>query len=165
MTPMRCVECDANVWYRWNGRAYEPWLHKVGETVMITGEPGRRLTLFADPRPDADGRPMSCSAPRRRCCRSAAATGSAGIASVDAPSSPRGWVPQQLVVEEVTAPAEPAALSCESRACAAGTRPRPHGPMDHGACSGPFWLPHCCMRWRRHASPIHVPARFPAIPI
>jgi hypothetical protein len=37
VTPMRCVDCDANVWYRWNGR----------------------------------------------------------------PSSPRGWIPHQLVVEEV----------------------------------------------------------------
>src|SRR5688500_16425662 len=48
VTPLYCVECDANVWYRWNGRSYEPWFHAVGESVLIGGEPGRRLTLFAD---------------------------------------------------------------------------------------------------------------------
>ena len=33
--PLRCADCDANVWYRWNGRAYEPWLHAIGESVRI----------------------------------------------------------------------------------------------------------------------------------
>ena len=51
--PLHCADCDANVWYRWNGRAYEPRLHAVGESIRIGGEPGRRSTLFATPRADA----------------------------------------------------------------------------------------------------------------
>ena len=31
--PLHCADCDANVWYRWNGRAYEPRLHAVGESI------------------------------------------------------------------------------------------------------------------------------------
>ncbi len=52
--PLHCADCDANVWYRWNGRAYEPRLHAVGESIRISGEPGRRSTLFASPRTDAN---------------------------------------------------------------------------------------------------------------
>jgi len=51
--PLYCADCDANIWYRWNGRAYEPRLHAVGESIRIGGEPGRRSTLFTDPHPDA----------------------------------------------------------------------------------------------------------------
>ena len=60
--PLRCADCDANVWYRWNGRAYEPRLHAVGESIRIGGEPGRRSTLFANPRP----RPARLAGPGRR---------------------------------------------------------------------------------------------------
>ena len=51
--PLHCADCDANIWYRWNGRAYEPRLHAVGESIRIGSEPGRRSTLFATPRADA----------------------------------------------------------------------------------------------------------------
>lgn len=102
VTPLYCVKCDANVWYRWNGRGYEPWLHAIGETVMISGEPGRRLTLFADPRADAT-RTANLSL-----CVKAEVLEVGGLdgqrwyrVEVDAPESPRGWIPQQLVVDEV----------------------------------------------------------------
>jgi hypothetical protein len=98
--PLRCADCDANVWYRWNGRAYEPWLHTVGESVRISGETGGRLTLFESPRPDAGrtGDVPLCSRAQiqevggeenRRWYR----------VEVVAPAFPRGWVPQQLVRE------------------------------------------------------------------
>ena len=98
--PLRCADCDANVWYRWNGRAYEPWLHAVGESVRISGETGGRLTLFESPRTDAGrtGDVPLCSRAQvqevggeenRRWYR----------VEVVAPSFPKGWVPQQLVRE------------------------------------------------------------------
>jgi hypothetical protein len=102
VTPMRCVDCDANVWYRWNGRAYEPWLHAVGETVRISGEAGRRLTLFADPRPDAERTADVAICVKAEVLQVGGREGQRWYrVEVDAPSSPRGWIPHQLVVEEV----------------------------------------------------------------
>jgi hypothetical protein len=98
--PLRCVDCDSNIWYRWNGRIYEPSLHAIGESVRISGETGRRLTLFESPRPEAGrtGDVPLCSRAHiqevggeenRRWYR----------VEVVAPSFPKGWVPQQLVWE------------------------------------------------------------------
>ena len=102
VTPLYCVECDSNVWYRWNGRAYEPWLHVVGETLRISGEPGRRLTLFADPRPDAERTAEVPACVKAEVLQVGGRDGQRWYrVEVDAPASPRGWIPQQLVVEDV----------------------------------------------------------------
>lgn len=102
VTPMYCLECDTNVWYRWNGATYEPWLHVIGETVRIAGEPGRRLTLFADPRADAARTADLSLCVKGEILQVGGAEGRRWYrVEVDAPESPRGWIPQQLVVEEV----------------------------------------------------------------
>ena len=103
VTPMYCLECDSNVWYRWNGRAYEPWLHNVGDTVLISsGEAGRRLTLFSDPRPDANRTADVSLCTKAEVLQVGGHEGQRWYrVEVDAPSSPRGWIPQQLVVEDV----------------------------------------------------------------
>jgi hypothetical protein len=102
VTPMRCADCDANVWYRWGGRAYEPWLHAGGDTVQISGEPGRRLTLFADPRPDATRTADVPLCVKAEVLQVGGREGQRWYrVEVDGPSSPRGWIPQQLVFEEV----------------------------------------------------------------
>ena len=87
--PLHCADCDANVWYRWNGRAYEPRLHAVGESIRIGGEPGRRSTLFANPLSDASRTGGVRPAPGRRCRKSAAKLASAGIASKWSPRRSR----------------------------------------------------------------------------
>jgi hypothetical protein len=98
--PLHCADCDANVWYRWNGRAYEPRLHAVGESIRIGGEPGRRSTLFANPNADASrtGEVPPCARAQVQ-----EVGGEAGQrwyrVDVVAPSFPRGWVPQQLAME------------------------------------------------------------------
>jgi hypothetical protein len=100
--PLHCADCDANVWYRWNGRAYEPRLHAVGESIRIGGEPGRRSTLFANPLSDASrtGEVPPCARAQVQ-----EVGGEAGQrwyrVEVVAPSFPRGWVPQQLAMEGV----------------------------------------------------------------
>lgn len=101
LMPLRCIECDSNVWYRWNGRTYEAWLHGVGDAVQITGEQGRRLTLFADPRADAT---RTADVPICVAARVVQVGGREDArwyrVEVDAPSSPTGWIPQQLIVPE-----------------------------------------------------------------
>jgi hypothetical protein len=101
ITPMLCTDCDLNVWYRWNGRSYEPWLHTVGASVQITGEPGRRLTLFADPRADATRTTDIPLCVRAEVLQVGGREGQRWYrVQVDAPGDPTGWVPQQLVVSD-----------------------------------------------------------------
>jgi hypothetical protein len=97
--PLRCADCEANVWYRWSGRTYEPLLHAVGESIRIGGEPGRASPLFADPRPDAV---RSAEVPHCVRAQVQEVGGEPGrrwyrVEAVAA-SFPRGWVPQQLVM-------------------------------------------------------------------
>jgi hypothetical protein len=102
VTPQYCIECDTNTWYRWNGRAYEPSLYAIGETVTISGEPGRRLTLFADPRPDAARTAALSLCVEAEVLQVGGDEGQRWYrVEVDAPESPRGWIPQQLVVDPV----------------------------------------------------------------
>ncbi len=98
--PLYCADCDANVWYRWNGRAYEPRLHAVGESIRIGGEPGRRSTLFTDPHPDA-ARTAEVPPCARAQVQEVGGEPSQRWYRVDvvAPSFPKGWVPQQLAME------------------------------------------------------------------
>jgi hypothetical protein len=105
--PLRCADCDANVWYRWGGHAYEPALHAVGESIRIGGEPGRPSPLFENPQSDAS---RSADVPYCIQAEVREVAGDEGRrwyrVSVVAPSFPRGWVPQQLVMEagDCTAP-------------------------------------------------------------
>jgi hypothetical protein len=102
VAPLYCLKCDSNVWYRWNSKAYEPWLYAIGETVMISGEPGRRLTLFADPRADATRTANLSLCVKAEVLELGGTEGQRWYrVEVDAPESPRGWIPQQLVVQEV----------------------------------------------------------------
>jgi hypothetical protein len=99
--PLRCADCDANIWFRWGGRAYEPVLHAVGESIRIGGEPGRPTPLFENPSAEA---PRSAEVQYCMQAEVREVGGQQGRRwyrlSVVAPSFPRGWVPQQLVMED-----------------------------------------------------------------
>jgi len=98
--PLLCADCDANIWYRWNGRTYEARLHAVGESIRIGGEPGRRATLFTNPTTNS---PRTGEVPACARAQVQEIGGEAGQrwyrVEVVAPSFPRGWVPQQLALE------------------------------------------------------------------
>ena len=97
--PLHCADCEANVWYRWNGRAYEPRLHAVDEAIRIGGEPGRRSPLFASPRPDAARTAEVAHCARAQVQEVGGEDGRRWYrVEVIAPSLPRGWVPQQLLM-------------------------------------------------------------------
>ena len=57
VTPLYCVECDANSWYRWSGRSYEVELHAVGGRLLsaenTTYRKDQALGLFAKPSRDS----------------------------------------------------------------------------------------------------------------
>jgi hypothetical protein len=52
ITPLYCIECDSNSWYRWLGRTYEEGLYAVGERLQAS-ESGRGLALFSRPARDS----------------------------------------------------------------------------------------------------------------
>jgi hypothetical protein len=45
--PLFCVECDANLWFRWSGEEYETTLYAVGEKIDIGSETEADLTLYS----------------------------------------------------------------------------------------------------------------------
>jgi hypothetical protein len=57
VTPLYCVECDSNTWFRWSGRSYEAKLHAVGEQLLsaddTTYRKNQALGLFAKPSRDS----------------------------------------------------------------------------------------------------------------
>ena len=64
--------------------------------------PGRRLTLFADPRADSTRTADISLCVKGEILQVSGVEGRRWYrVEVDAPESPRGWIPQQLVVEEV----------------------------------------------------------------
>jgi hypothetical protein len=53
VTPLFCIECDTNSWFRWSGRSYEADLHAVGERIAMATYEQQPLGLFATPSRDA----------------------------------------------------------------------------------------------------------------
>ncbi len=47
LIPLFCVDCDANAWFRWSGRAYEAELYAVGEELTLATDDERKVGLFA----------------------------------------------------------------------------------------------------------------------
>jgi hypothetical protein len=39
VTPLYCIECDSNSWFRWSGSSYEVELFAIGERIGIASDP------------------------------------------------------------------------------------------------------------------------------
>jgi hypothetical protein len=102
VTPLRCADCDANLWYRWNGRGYEALLHAAGEPLLLGGEPGRPLALFTDPSATASRVTEVPGCVRARVLEVGGEDGQRWY-RVEAlvATLARGWVPQQYVVQRI----------------------------------------------------------------
>jgi len=50
ITPLFCIECDANAWFRWSGLLYEAELYAIGERIAIaTYDQDQTVGLFGRP--------------------------------------------------------------------------------------------------------------------
>ena len=50
VTPLFCIECDTNGWFRWSGGSFEEGLHGAGEQIAVgTHDKDERLDLFTMP--------------------------------------------------------------------------------------------------------------------
>ena len=90
----RCLECDTNTWYRWNGRGYEAQLYAMGETVVF-GEATSPTTPQLFNRPVRRARPITTVEP----CSSGRVRDVAGrpghrwyLVDVTGATPKRGWV-------------------------------------------------------------------------
>jgi hypothetical protein len=102
VTPLFCIECDANAWFRWSGSAFEAELYKVGETIALAYPfESRKVGLRANPVGSSEviGEVVPCTRARvlevggseRRRWYLVKAMGYKGT---------RGWVPDSLVTDE-----------------------------------------------------------------
>jgi hypothetical protein len=101
VTPLFCIECDTNRWFRWSGRSYEADLQAVGERIAIAtyepqplglrAMPGRdaRLVLTLAPCTRATVRVVAGSEQDRWC-----------FVETRGPHPVRGWIPAVLVSHE-----------------------------------------------------------------
>jgi len=102
VTPLFCIECDANGWFRWNGRSYEEGLYNAGERIAIgTDVKDEHLTLFALPSRNATPlyHPVPCT---RAIVRRVAGSAEDRWYFVETDTSPRlrGWLPASFLVVE-----------------------------------------------------------------
>ena len=104
VVPAHCLECDTNAWYRWNGTAFEPGLHAVGDTVTFVERlPGRPpVLLFTSPTERAPGTIAVPSCGTARVLRRGGSP-EARWYQVALPGTPAatGWVPATLLVEPI----------------------------------------------------------------
>lgn len=103
ITPLHCVECDANPWYRWSGRSYEAGLYARGEEIVLaTAEKDVRLGLFE--RPD---RASKLIAQFEECTTTATVLESRGndypnrwyLVELKAAVRTRGWIPTAFAAD------------------------------------------------------------------
>ena len=98
VVPLFCVECDANIWFRWSGEEYEAELYAVGEKIDIGSETQADLPLYSSP--NLASKPVTTVA---HCTtvvvRKVGGTPDARWYFVETPEAQRGWIS-----DKVTAP-------------------------------------------------------------
>jgi hypothetical protein len=100
VTPLFCLECDTNSWFRWSGRSYEADLYAVGEHIAIDTY-DQPLGLFA--KPSRDSRLVFTIAPCTRATVRLVAGADQGrwyFVETRGRRPVRGWLPAQLVSHE-----------------------------------------------------------------
>src|SRR3954447_24224579 len=99
VTPLYCVECDGNSWFRWSGRSYETELHAVGETLETAErETDQGFGLFVKPSRDSK-LVVAIEACKEARVRRVAGSGKDRWYFVEMSDEPRvrGWIPGSSV--------------------------------------------------------------------
>ena len=100
IVPLFCVECDANIWFRWSGEEYETTLYAVGEKIDTGSEPQADLPLYSSP--NLASKPVTTV---EHCTtvvvRKVAGTPDERWYYVEAPSGQRGWIPDKFTAADI----------------------------------------------------------------
>ncbi len=101
LTPLYCIECDSNPWFRWNGQAYELELYAIGDVVSIAPSlPGESAGMFSAPNPNSTIRKVEpCTKGRVLSRRGTSYETRWYLVEARAPRS-RGWVPATSLSED-----------------------------------------------------------------
>lgn len=100
VVPLFCVECDANLWFRWSGEEYEATLYAVGEKIDIGSETQADIPLYSSPNPAS--KPVTTVA---HCTtvvvRKVGGTPETRWYFVETPEDERGWVSDKLTAPDI----------------------------------------------------------------
>jgi hypothetical protein len=103
VTPLFCLYCDANGWFRWSGRAYEAMLYELGDRITIAPDEGKEtLDLLALPNRQSRsiGKIAQCKNAKVLGIRGASSRDRWYFVEISRPTVTRGWVSASHVSEE-----------------------------------------------------------------
>ena len=100
IVPLFCVQCDANLWFRWSGEEYETTLYAPGERVDVGSETQADLTLHSSA--NAASKPVTtvehCTAV---IVRKVGGTPDERWYFVETPDGQRGWVSDKFTEPDI----------------------------------------------------------------
>ena len=100
VVPLFCIECDANLWFRWSGEEYEPTLYAVGEKIDIGSETQADIPLYSSP--NLTSKPVTTVA---HCTtvivRKVGGTPETRWYYVETPEAERGWVSDKVTAPDI----------------------------------------------------------------
>jgi hypothetical protein len=100
VVPLFCVECDANLWFRWSGEEYEITLYAAGEKIDIGSETQADLPLYSAANPAS--KPVT-SVPH---CTTVVVQKVGGAPDerwyfVETPDGQRGWISDKVTAPDI----------------------------------------------------------------
>jgi hypothetical protein len=100
IVPLFCIECDANLWFRWSGEEYEADLYAVGEKIDIGSETQDDLTLYTSP--NLASKPIT----RVAHCTTVVVRKVGGTPEqrwyfVETPEAERGWISDKYTATDI----------------------------------------------------------------
>lgn len=100
VVPLFCVQCDANVWFRWSGEEYEADLFAVGEKIDIGSETQADLPLYTSA--NLASKPVTTV---EHCTtvvvRKVGGTSDERWYYVETPDGQRGWIPDTVTAADI----------------------------------------------------------------
>ena len=103
VTPLFCIRCDGNAWFRWSGQSYQAELFAVGETIAVgTPDEQEPLSLFAQPSRGSQTLRRLRNCTKGKVLRISGSTYQTRWYLVEllSPKGIRGWVPASKVTDE-----------------------------------------------------------------
>jgi hypothetical protein len=100
IVPLFCVECDANLWFRWSGEEYEADLYAVDEKIDVGGETQDDLPLYTSP--NLTSKPVT----RVAHCTTVTVRKVGGTPEqrwyfVETPEAERGWISDKYTAADI----------------------------------------------------------------
>lgn len=100
VVPLFCIECDANLWFRWSGEEYEPTLYAVDEKIDVGSETQADLPLYSTANL-ASKTVTTVAHCTTVVVRKVGGTPDERWYFVETPEGQRGWVPDKYTAPDI----------------------------------------------------------------